>query len=216
MKQFIQIPIFLLSFIFIQCCRGQEQKAAASWPNDALQMPEGIKAKDLPLPESESARLTAYYCSQCHGIPSPASHSAADWVSVFRRMMLRSLRSQNMGQMMGGQMGHMMGGNLPMGMQNASVPSVEEQALILGYLQDHALKTVSPEDMPDAEGEGAQAFRQKCSRCHALPAPDLHTATQWPDVVERMQSHMKITHLPELTEDELISVKNYLERNAKK
>ncbi len=215
MKQFLHLVLLIVFIFYLPGCHGQNQEPVQGWTNDALQMPEGIKASALPSPESEGARLTSFYCSQCHGIPSPASHSANDWIPVFRRMMLRSERSQNMGSMMGGQMGNMMGGRMPMGMQNAKLPSVEEQSIILSYLQEHALKTVSLADMPDPNGEGAHLFSQKCSRCHALPAPDLHTAAQWPAVINRMQAHMKITHLPELSDEEVSSIKSYLERNAK-
>jgi hypothetical protein len=34
---------------------------------------------------------------------------------------------------------------------------------------------------------GSKAFDQVCGTCHALPNPGVHTADQWPQVVERMR-----------------------------
>ena len=38
---------------------------------------------------------------------------------------------------------------------------------------------------------GADAFRVACGQCHALPDPQMHTAKEWPAVVERMQKNME-------------------------
>ena len=209
------MPVCL--FFSLNGCLGQDNQQEEGWSNDALQMPEGIKASSLPAPDSEGAHLTASYCSQCHGIPSPASHSAQDWVPVFRRMVLRMERSRQMGNMMGGGMNNMMGGNtrMGMGMRNAKVPTEAEQTIMLDYLQAHALKAISPQELPDANSEGALLFKQKCSRCHALPSPALHTSAEWPEIINRMQLHMKITHIPELSDTQEAEIKSYLQNNAK-
>ncbi len=50
-----------------------------------------------------------------------------------------------------------------------------------------------PSAVLDAEtrkAPGAAVFRQTCSSCHALPAPSMHTAAEWPAVVARMKQHM--------------------------
>ena len=57
--------------------------------DNALQVSKG----DLPAgPEREVFMTT---CSQCHDLPDPRSHSAADWIATVRRMM------QNMEPMLG-------------------------------------------------------------------------------------------------------------------
>jgi mono/diheme cytochrome c family protein len=50
--------------------------------------------------------------------------------------------------------------------------------------------TVNPEHLPLADSPGASLFAEYCSQCHALPAPWLHTAPQWPWVVDRMYRYM--------------------------
>lgn len=101
-------------------------------------------------------------------------------------------------------------------MHNVFIPSYEEKTVILSYLQDHALKSISPNEIPNTETTGAKLFQQKCSRCHALPDPNVHTASQWPDVVARMQLNTKKANLPELKKDEQDTIVKYLEKNAKK
>ena len=45
-----------------------------------------VNAADLPDPQSPGATLVISYCSQCHGLPNAASHSAQEWPSVVARM----------------------------------------------------------------------------------------------------------------------------------
>lgn len=212
MKKSCLFIVLSVLTVILTSCKEKTTQADNGWTDDALQMPEGIKESDLPSPGSEGARLMAHYCSQCHGIPSPASHSAADWVPVFRRMVLRMERSNHMGPMMGG---GMTGGMMSRGMHNAEVPAENEQSIILRYLQSNALIAVASGEIPEAGGEDAALFRQKCSRCHALPAPDQYTAADWPDVVNRMQQHMKTMHIPLLTDQEVSEISRYLQRNAR-
>jgi hypothetical protein len=43
---------------------------------------------------------------------------------------------------------------------------------------------------PSEIASGYEAFDQICGRCHVLPNPRVHTADQWPLVVERMRAHL--------------------------
>jgi len=82
------------------------------------QLPPGIDAADLPDPQSRGAHLLTRYCTQCHDLPPPALHTAAEWVKVLDRMerhmhmMARTGSTQN--------------------------PTEQEQVTILNYLQRHA------------------------------------------------------------------------------
>ncbi len=45
-------------------------------------------------------------------------------------------------------------------------------------------------DVKDNEKEGYAIYQEYCDQCHRLQNPSLHTAEQWPKVVERMHKHM--------------------------
>ncbi len=86
------------------------------------EMPRGADPAQLPEPQSAGARLVNQYCTQCHGIPTPALHSASGWSPVVGRM---NARMQWMRQ------------NSSMGI---AAPTPEELQAILGYMQIHAAK----------------------------------------------------------------------------
>ncbi len=162
-------------------------------------VPPGIKPGDLSDPGSEGAKLMARYCVQCHNLPSPLMHSAAEWPRVadamFQRMSMCS-RMSGMGMMgnMGGMgMKGMMGGTSRsgmMGMMDIKAPSAMEQEIIVAYLKEHSLKSIQPSAVPSPRSKGAILFSATCARCHALPDPRQHTAQQWPQVVARMRKNM--------------------------
>lgn len=45
-------------------------------------------------------------------------------------------------------------------------------------------------DLPDPHSTGAEAVATYCAQCHNLPAPTMHSATDWPGVVRRMWLRM--------------------------
>jgi hypothetical protein len=49
-------------------------------------VPPGTRPEDLPVAESRGAALVIKYCTQCHNLPSPSLHSAAEWLQVVERM----------------------------------------------------------------------------------------------------------------------------------
>lgn len=159
-------------------------------------MPDGVPASALPEPESRGARLVARYCSQCHGIPSPARQSAEDWEPTVRRMVDR--------------MEHM----ARMPMHRIEAPSDEEEQAIVAYLQAHALRAADPDELPEG-GPGARLFADTCSRCHALPDPAQHTPEEWPAVVARMRGHMREMGVAEITDAQAAAIVDYLRRAAR-
>ncbi len=54
----------------------------------ALFMAAGSQEASAALPDTGSAgaAFVAGYCTQCHGAPSPSSHSAREWAGVVERM----------------------------------------------------------------------------------------------------------------------------------
>jgi len=145
-------------------------------------LPPGIDPKLLPDPGSRGARLLEQYCTQCHNLPGPGMHTAAEWPAVVNRMNGR------MQMMSGGMMG---GGMMGGGMMSVRAPSAKELDILLAYLQQHAQKPLTA-SYPDLDSPAGQAFRATCSQCHALPDPTQHTAADWPGVVGRMQRNMAV------------------------
>ena len=108
------------------------------------------------------------------------------------------LFAQGMGYGMGnGGMGGMMGGNLP---------------------------AVDPATLPDRDSPGAQILQSRCIQCHGLPAPNQHSAQQWPGIVERMQQRMAMMaqrpmgmmrgDIQPLSNEEAATLLGYLQQNA--
>ena len=76
--------------------------------------PASVASVGLPEPESPGAKAMQAVCSQCHGVPQPASHIAKDWPNVVTRMNNRRM------------------------MLAMKAISDEQRGIILDYLQKHA------------------------------------------------------------------------------
>ncbi len=162
-------------------------------------LPPGIKPEALPEPDSRGAKLLSRYCTQCHNLPSPAMHSAVEWPVITDRMFSRM-------SMMSGMMG----------MMNVENPSSEEQQIIVAYLRVHSMRTILPGALPAPESRGAVLFRDECSQCHALPDPQLHTAVEWPKVLERMRRNMESMKKKVISEQDRRMIEEYLKSHARK
>jgi len=165
--------------------------------NEEARLPE-LLPEQLPNPKSDGAALTVRYCSQCHNLPSPATHSAKEWTEVVGRMT-----------------NYMSGGMHRRGMMPVQKPTKEETGTILGYLQQNALRTFSGSAVPDPGSAGAQRYKTICSRCHALPDPGLHTSEEWPFVVERMRRNMRVMEKPAISDNETAEITDYLQHHAR-
>lgn len=128
--------------------------------------PPGLNPTELPEPDSPGAQHLQTYCSACHALPSPGTHSATDWPVVLRRMWLRTDRIDPSYEI--------------------PIPSTAERLVLTRYLTEHALEVTSA-DLP--AGRGRELFSNTCSRCHELPDPQQHTAQDWGAVVIRMAEH---------------------------
>lgn len=72
-------------------------------------------------PNSPDAKLFNHYCSQCHALPSPAQHTAAEWPSVVARMRAQMQEVS----------------------QPVQVPDPPELEKIIAFLQKNAYSPVS-------------------------------------------------------------------------
>jgi len=164
-------------------------------------LPPGIKPENLPEPNSRGAKLLIRYCTQCHDLPSPFMHSGEQWPVTAGRMFARI---------------SMMSGMQGMSMMAIESPLAEEKETIVGYLKKHSMTSISPNELPDPGSESAVLFRERCSQCHALPTPKLHTAKEWPLVVERMRGNMESMRRTVFTENEKKEIVGYLINQARK
>jgi cytochrome c5 len=162
-------------------------------------LPLGITTADLPSPNSPGAKLLVLYCTQCHSLPSPSMHTAEQWPAVNSRMFSRM-------SMMSGMMG----------MMKVELPSSEEQRTIVSYLKTNAMRSLAPSKLPDPGSQGAVLFNEMCSQCHPLPDPKLHTADEWPKIVDRMQSNTRSMGKKVITGNEKTDVVGYLTRYGRR
>lgn len=141
-------------------------------------LPPGPNPLTLPAPNSDGARLLGKYCVQCHHLPSPAMHTAANWPRIFDRMVWRMEGKGNMGDLMK----DMMAG--------VQAPTAEEKRTLLDYLKRYGQTAIDPRQYPDLASPEGQAFEYACSQCHEPPDPKRFTAKEWPNVVDRMKRHL--------------------------
>ncbi len=148
--------------------------------------PANFDPSNLPNRESRGAGLLTAYCIQCHGIPTPQMHAAAEWPILVRRM---SLRAATLRDRMGGPLTRELIGDIRMsGFASSYVPSAEDTDTLIAYLQRNALQVAGPGDLGDDMETGF--YVEKCSICHEIPSPAAHTPADWGAVVARMQANM--------------------------
>ncbi len=163
-------------------------------------LPPGIEPALLPEPQSQGALLLGRYCSQCHNLPGPGTHTADEWPAVVERMNPRM---------------QMMSGPGRMGVMVDS-PSESELQSILRYLQEYSQKPIDEAQYDDLDSSEGRAFQSTCSLCHALPDPQQHTSEEWPAVVERMKQNMVTQGKAVPNEATVEEVVGFLQRHAKR
>lgn len=172
--------------------------------------PRTFDAEDLPDPRSRGAGLLQVYCVQCHWVPAPQMHSAAEWPLLVRRMQMRS---RMLRERMGGPLTEGLVGDLLLeGMRATDRPSNADLDTLISYLQAHALPTAEPGELTD--GAGAELFIEMCSICHETPSPKAHTAEGWEPIVARMRANMSLFGLSPLTDEQMDRIVAYLRARA--
>ncbi len=77
------------------------------------------------------------------------------------------------------------------------------------------------EQLPAPTSRGAGLLNRYCTQCHALPGPGMHTAGEWPAVVDRMRGRMEMHGqmmggLAMPSPAELGDIRAYLQKHAQK
>ncbi|MCK5438910.1 MAG: hypothetical protein KAI97_03150 [Gemmatimonadetes bacterium] len=172
--------------------------------------PSSFKAENLPEPNSRGAQLVKAYCVQCHWIPVPQMHTAAEWPVLVRGMLIRAQTLENR---MGGPLTEGLVGEILLdGMTSTQLPSPQDADTLLAYMQRHAIVAASPGELTD--GPGAEAFIKQCSFCHDTPSPAAHSAAEWNGVVVRMQANMAAMGVEPLTSEQSEGIAAYLRSQA--
>lgn len=172
--------------------------------------PSIFKGEDLPEPRSRGAGLVQVYCVQCHWLPAPQMHSAAEWPILLRRM---EMRARTLEHRMGGPLTEgLIGEILLAGYTHTALPSAAERDTIAAYLVRHALPAAKPGEL--GSGPDAALFVEQCSICHEAPSPKAHTAAGWEAVVERMVSTAPLMGVPPLTDAQVDRIVAYLSTRA--
>ena len=185
--------------------RGQRWRMVSSMGSGLP--PPIFNLRNLPEPEARGAKLLGAYCVQCHSLPAPQMHAAAEWPILMRRMVMRA---QTLHDRMGGPMMRgMLGEVLVSGMASAQIPTVEDADTLVAYLQRHAMPVATSEELGD--GGEAEFFTSRCGFCHETPSPSAHPSSDWPAVLDRMQANMALMSVRPLSKEESQRVLRYLE-----
>jgi mono/diheme cytochrome c family protein len=172
--------------------------------------PNDFQPEELPEPGSRGAGLLQVYCVQCHWLPTPQMHSAAEWPILVRRNLLRM---QQLKDRLGGPLTTGLVGEVVLaGYESAEFPAPQDVDTLLDYLQRYALPVAQPGEL--TPGPGRALFVEKCSICHETPSPRAHTVTGWERLIGEMQAIMAVSDVQPLTSEELDSITAYLRSRA--
>ncbi len=135
------------TFLFITLCLPFPAAASHTWADIDLceihkdRLPPGLTPGSLPEPLSPGAGLLQRYCTQCHNLPGPDRHTAAEWRRVTTNMFLLMDVSHRFGGLMG----------------RVETMQQQEQELLLAYLQRHATQPADGQ-APDNTGQSVTSW----------------------------------------------------------
>lgn len=172
--------------------------------------PSGFTAADLPEPHSTGAGYVEVYCTQCHWLPTPQLHSAAEWPDLVRGMVLRMRLVQR--RVRGPLLERVGREGIQPTVRYVTVPDAEQVDSIRAYLVRNALPVARPGEIP--AGRRGALFEARCSVCHQTPSPKAHTAAEWKNVVPRMQENMRLARADTLTTAQMRAIEALLVSRA--
>jgi len=156
-------------------------------------MPPGIiDSSQLPNDSTGGVELMQKYCEQCHYLPGPGRHTAAEWPQVLEKMNTLMEVSSRFGGLLG----------------KVKEPSQSERLQIREYLLGNALQPM----VSSAVGLGASSYQYNCSGCHALPAPAQHRSEEWPAIMARMAHNREVMKHAPLSAETQLTILAYLQR----
>lgn len=63
--------------------------------------------------------------------------------------------------------------------------------------------------------EGAALFEARCALCHQIPNPAMLKPQQWDSILNVMQKRMEQKGMPQLPEEEVRAIREFLHGNAR-
>ncbi|MBI5636459.1 MAG: cytochrome c [Nitrospinae bacterium] len=64
--------------------------------------------------------------------------------------------------------------------------------------------------------EGAAFFEARCALCHQLPDPAMLKPQQWDSILKVMQKRIEQKGMPQLPDDEVKAIREFLRNNARR
>jgi hypothetical protein len=101
-------------------------------------LPPGLTTELLPDAHSQAVVLLDHYCTQCHNLPGPDRHTAAEWRDVASKMFMLMDVSNRFGGLMG----------------KVETMEPQEQEMLLAYLERHAANSEFIKSPADSESTG--------------------------------------------------------------
>jgi len=152
--------------------------------------PVGFTAAMLADQTSEPAQMFIKTCAQCHDLPAPSSHTKEEWPDIVTQMINRLRRRKFFSS------------------QSLFVPGNDKANQITDYLSRHALEGADAN--AHADTPAGLLFQKKCTQCHAMPDPRLHSPAEWPAVIERMRGNIHRMQREPISDHEAEELARYL------
>jgi hypothetical protein len=188
--------------------RGQRWRLIASVGTGLP--PTSYRLEDLPEPGSRAVGLQQAYCLQCHGVSSPRMHSAQEWPTLIRRMLMRG---DALGSRLGGPRSESMVDEMLLaGLRTVELPPPDDVDSLVAYFVRNAFPAAGIGEIPD--GPEARLFVEKCSGCHETPSPRAHGPEDARALVGRMSALMSMLGMDPLTESETATIVAFLQQSA--
>lgn len=101
-------------------------------------LPPGLTAASLPEAHSPGAALLNQFCTQCHNLPGPDRHTAAEWRDLASNMFMLMEVASRFGGLMG----------------KAETMQTQDQEILLAYLERHATQSTISKKPVDSDAIG--------------------------------------------------------------
>ena len=172
--------------------------------------PASYRLEDLPEPGSRAVGLQQAYCLQCHGVSSPRMHSAEEWPTLIRRMLMRGAVLES--RLGGPRSEGMVDAMLMAGLRTAELPPAEDVDSLVAYFQRNAFAAAAADELDDSPE--AALFVEKCSGCHETPSPSARGPGDAQALVARMSAMRAMLGMQQLTAEEQARIVAFMQQSA--